>query len=215
MAAERGGRGVGKGSDTPKKKVDFKRLRPMIWALVKPRAWLLVLGLILVAIKTVAGLTMPYLSKNLLDGVLATNHPHPEMLPKLIAIIFGATIIQAITSYSLTQLLSREGQKLISELRKQVQQHVGRLSVAYYDANRTGTLVSRIMNDVEGVRNLIGTGLVEFFGGVLTALLAFVYLLHKSAVVTLTVFSVIGIFVIILQYGFKRIRPYLSRARQD
>jgi subfamily B ATP-binding cassette protein MsbA len=207
MQAERGGRGLGKGSDAPKKKVDFKRLWPTIWTLVKPRRILIAIGFVLVAIKTVAGLTLPYLSKYLLDSVLATTHPRPEMLPRLIYIVFGATIIQALSSFSLTQLLSKEGQKLISELRKQVQAHVGRLSVAYYDENRTGTLVSRIMTDVEGVRNLIGTGLVEFVGGMLTAILAFIYLLHRSVAVTLTVFTVIGVFVVVLQYAFKRIRP--------
>jgi len=208
MQAERG-RGLGSkgGSDAPKKKVDLRKLWPTIWTLVKPRRWLIGLGLVLVAIKTVAGLTLPALSKYLLDDVLATTHPRPAMLPKLIGIVFGATVIQAIASFSLTQLLSKEGQKLISDLRKQVQQHVGRLSVAYYDANRTGTLVSRIMTDVEGVRNLIGTGLVEFVGGMLTALLAFLYLLHRSVPVTLTVFAVIGVFVVILQSAFKRIRP--------
>ncbi|WP_263357428.1 ABC transporter ATP-binding protein [Acidicapsa ligni] len=215
MKAERGGHGRGKGgSDLPKRKVDIKKLWPTIWTLVKPRRWLLLAGFVLVAIKTVAGLTMPALSKYLLDDVLATAHPKPNLLPMLIAIVFAATIIQAITSYSLTQLLSKEGQKLISELRKRVQQHVGRLSVAYYDANRTGTLVSRIMNDVEGVRNLIGTGLVEFVGGMLTAVLAFAYLLHRSVTVTVTVFLVIGVFVVILQYGFKRVRPiFRERAK--
>ena len=82
-------------------------------------------------------------------------------------------VVQAITSFSLTQLLSKAGQRLIAEMRRQVQRHVGLLSVAYYDENRTGTLVARIMTDVEGVRNLVGTGLVEFVGGMLTAVLAF------------------------------------------
>jgi subfamily B ATP-binding cassette protein MsbA len=216
MQAERGGRGIGAkgGSDAPKKKVDFKKLWPTIWMLVKPRRWLIVLGLVLVAIKTVAGLTMPALSKYLLDDVLASKNPHPSLLPRLIGIVFAATVISAITSFLLTQLLSKEGQKLISDLRKQVQQHVGLLSVSYYDANRTGTLVSRIMNDVEGVRNLIGTGLVEFCGGILTAILAFAYLLHKSVPVTVTVFAVIGCFVVILQFGFKKIRPiFRERAK--
>jgi len=215
MQAERGGRGIAtKGSDAPRKKVDFKRLWPTIWSLVKPRRLLIAIGFALVAIKTVAGLTLPYLSKYLLDNVLATTHPQPEKLPRLIYIVFGATLIQALSSFSLTQLLSKEGQKLISDLRKQVQQHVGRLSVSYYDANRTGTLVSRIMNDVEGVRNLIGTGLVEFVGGMLTAILAFIYLLHRSVPVTLTVFAVIGVFVVVLQYAFKRIRPiFRERAK--
>ncbi len=214
MQAERGGRGVGKGSDAPKKKVDFRKLWPTIWTLVKPRRWLILLGFVLVAIKTVSGLTLPYLSKFLLDNVLASAHPEPKKLPQLIAIVIGATLVQAIVSFSLTQLLSKEGQKLISELRKQVQQHVGRLSVSYYDANRTGTLVSRIMNDVEGVRNLIGTGLVEFVGGMLTAILAFAYLLHRSVSVTLTVFAVIGVFVVVLQSAFKKIRPiFRERAK--
>ena len=215
MHAERG-RGLGSkgGSDTPKKKVNFRKLWPTIWTLVKPRLWLIGLGFVLVAIKTVSGLTLPYLSKYLLDNVLASAHPQPQMLPKLIAVVVVATTIQAIVSFALTQLLSKEGQKLISELRKQVQQHVGRLSVAYYDSTRTGTLVSRIMTDVEGVRNLIGTGLVEFVGGMLTAILAFLYLLHRSVIVTITVFTVIGVFVVILQYAFKRIRPiFRERAK--
>jgi len=215
MQAERG-RGLGSkgGSDAPKKKVNFRKLWPTIWTLVKPRLWLIGLGFVLVAIKTVSGLTLPYLSKYLLDNVLASAHPQPQMLPKLIAIVVVATTIQAIVSFALTQLLSKEGQKLISELRKQVQQHVGRLSVAYYDSTRTGTLVSRIMTDVEGVRNLIGTGLVEFVGGMLTAILAFLYLLHRSVIVTVTVFTVIGVFVVILQYAFKKIRPiFRERAK--
>jgi len=92
-------------------------------------------------------------------------------------------------------------------MRRQVQRHVGLLSVSYYDENRTGTLVARIMTDVEGVRNLVGTGLVEFVGGLFTAILAFVYLLHLSASVTLTAFAVMGAFVFVLQYAFRVIRP--------
>ena len=123
-------------------------------------------------------------------------------------------VVQAITSFSLTQLLSKAGQRLIAEMRRQVQRHVGLLSVSYYDENRTGTLVARIMSDVEGVRNLVGTGLVEFVGGLLTAVLAFLYLLHRSVEVTLTVFAVLGAFVFVLQYAFKIIRPiFRERAK--
>ncbi len=104
--------------------------------------------------------------------------PRADLLPLIIAVVFSAMVVQAITSFSLTQLLSKAGQRLIAEMRRQVQRHVGLLSVAYYDENRTGTLVARIMTDVEGVRNLVGTGLVEFVGGMLTAVLAFLYLLH-------------------------------------
>jgi ABC-type multidrug transport system fused ATPase/permease subunit len=193
--------------DLPKRKPSLKKLWPQIWGMVKPRLGLLAAGLCLMVINRVAGLVLPYTSKTLLDKVLSPTHAHPELLPKIIAIVFGAMIIQAITSFSLTQLLSKAGQRLIAEMRSQVQTHVGLLSVAYYDENRTGTLVSRIMTDVEGVRNLVGTGLVEFVGGLLTAVLSFIYLLHLSVIVTLTVFAVLGTFVVILQYGFKTIRP--------
>src|SRR5665213_1754766 len=161
----------------------------------------------LMVVNRVAGLVLPYMSKPLLDKVLSTQHPHAEWLPRIIVIVFSAMLVQAITSFSLTQLLSKAGQRLIAEMRRRVQRHVGLLSVAYYDENRTGQLVSRIMSDVEGVRNLVGTGLVDFVGGLLTALLAFLYLLHLSATVTLTVFTVMGAFVFVLQYAFKTIRP--------
>ena len=90
--------------------------------------------------------------------------------------------MQGITSYTLTQLLSKAAQRMIADLRKQVQAHIGRLSVAFHDANKTGALVTRIMSDVEGLRNLIGTGLVEFAGSVMTAAFALIVLLRISAV---------------------------------
>lgn len=210
MRAERSphGRSVrGAESDLSRGKAKLRKVWPEIWALVAPRKGLILVGLLLMAINRVAGLVLPYMSKPLLSSVLATQHPRPELLPRIIVVVFAATIVQAITSYSVTQLLSVAGQRLIAELRRQVQRHVGLLSVAYYDENRTGQLVSRIMSDVEGVRNLIGTGLVEFLGGLLTAALGFLFLLHKSPEVTLIVFSVLGAFVFFLQYGLRTIRP--------
>jgi ABC-type multidrug transport system fused ATPase/permease subunit len=207
--AERSPRGGGARTgqpDAPKRKPDLKKLWPQVWRLVVPRGGLLLAGMVLMVINRVAGLVLPYTSKPLLDKVL-TKTGDPALLPKMIALVFTAMVVQAITSFSLTQLLSKAGQRLIAEMRRQVQRHVGLLSVAYYDENRTGTLVARIMTDVEGVRNLVGTGLVEFVGGILTAVLAFLYLLHRSVQVTLTVFTVMGLFVFVLQYGFKMIRP--------
>jgi subfamily B ATP-binding cassette protein MsbA len=166
-----------------------------------------VAGLGLMVVNRVAGLVLPYTSKPLLDKVLNQAHPRPDLLPRFIALVFTAMVAQAITSFLLTQLLSKAGQRLIAEMRRQVQRHVGLLSVSYYDENRTGTLVARIMTDVEGVRNLVGTGLVDFVGGLLTAVLAFLYLLHRSVTVTLTVFAVVGAFVFILRYAFNVIRP--------
>jgi len=193
--------------ELPKRKPSLKKLWPQIRSLVAPRLGLLVAGMGLMIVNRVALLVMPYISKPLMDKVLNQDHPHPELLPGIIAVVFTAMVVQAITSFSLTQLLSKAGQRLISEMRRQVQRHVGLLSVSYYDENRTGTLVARIMTDVEGVRNLVGTGLVEFVGGLFTAILAFVYLLHLSASVTLTAFAVMGAFVFVLQYAFRVIRP--------
>jgi subfamily B ATP-binding cassette protein MsbA len=210
MRAERSphGRGARAGQgDLPKRKPSLRKIGPEIWALIAPRKGLIAIGFVLMLINRVAGLVMPFMSKPLLDQALNPAHAHPRLLGQLIFIVLVATIIQAITSFSLTQLLSKAGQRLIAEMRRQVQRHVGLLSVAYYDENRTGTLVARIMTDVEGVRNLVGTGLVEFLGGIVTATLAFVYLLHKSAPVTITVFAGIGVFAFVLQYGFKTIRP--------
>ena len=201
----RGGRGGS--ADVPKKKPNLRKVWPEVRALVVPRKGLLILGLCLMSVNRIAGLVLPYISKTLLDKVLSPQQPHPEMLPRIIALVFSAMVVQAATSFSLTQLLSKAGQRLIADMRRQVQRHVGLLPVAYYDENRTGNLVSRIMSDVEGVRNLVGTGLVEFVGGILTAVLAFLYLMHLSPTVTLTVFSVMGVFVFVLQYGFKTIRP--------
>jgi subfamily B ATP-binding cassette protein MsbA len=201
------------GADLPKKKPDLKKVMPEIWKLVRPRRWLLAFGFLLMIVNRVAGLVLPFSTKFLIDRVLGA-HGNAKLLLPLVAIVFTTTAIQAVTSFSLTQLLSKAAQRMITELRQQVQQHVGRLSVSFYDANRTGLLVSRIMNDVEGVRNLIGTGLVEFVGGMLTASMVFVYLVITNARMTLIVFGVVGLFVIVLQKAFKTIRPiFRERAK--
>ncbi len=210
MGAERTphGRSARAGAEElPRKKPTLKKLGPQIWSLVAPRKGLIVGGLALMAVNRVAGMVLPFLSKPLLDKVLSPAHPQPEVLPRIIELVLLATAVQAVTSYALTQLLSIAGQRLIADLRREVQRHVGLLSVAYYDENRTGTLVARIMTDVEGVRNLIGTGLVQFVGGLFTAAMVFFFLLYRSPGVTLTVFAVVGAFVVVLQYGFKVIRP--------
>ncbi|RRA47234.1 ABC transporter ATP-binding protein [Acidipila sp. EB88] len=191
--------------DQPKKKTDFKRVLPEVWKLVRPRRFLLLFGLLLVFIKSAAGLVLPYVTKFLLDGVFA---PHkPQLLLPLVLVVFVATTIQASSSYALTQLLSKAAQRMITELREQVQQHIGRLPVSFYDANRTGVLVSRIMTDVEGIRNLVGTGLIEFVGGIITAIVAFGILVKASPRMTVVLFAVLLVFVFILQKAFKTIRP--------
>jgi ABC-type multidrug transport system fused ATPase/permease subunit len=193
--------------ELPPKKPTLKKLGPQIWKLVAPRKGLILGGLALMAVNRVAGMVLPFLSKPLLDKVLSPIHPQPQLLSRIIWVVLLATVVQAITSYALTQLLSIAGQRLIADMRREVQRHVGLLSVAYYDENRTGTLVARIMTDVEGVRNLLGTGLVQFLGGLFTAAMVFFFLLYRSPLVTLTVFALVGAFVVVLQYGFKIIRP--------
>ena len=193
-------------------KPKFKDIWPEIWALIKPRRFLLAGCFLLMIVNRTCALVLPASFRPLIDQVF--NKHHYSLLPWIVGAVLTATLIQGITSYTLTQLLSKAGQRLIAELRMQVQQHVGKLSVSFYDETRTGTLVARIMNDVEGVRNLIGTGIVDFVGGVLTALLAFSYLMVVSVSMTLLAFVVMTAFALVLQRAFKTIRPiFRERAK--
>ena len=173
--------------------------------MIKPRRNILLLGLGLMIINRLSGLVLPYSTRFLIDDVLGKHRK--ELLTPLVLSVLGATLVQGITSFTLTQLLSKAGQRLIAELRQKVQQHIGRLSVSYYDANKSGVLVSRIMTDVEGVRNLIGTGLVEFVGGVMTAVVALVVLLRISAVMTGLTALFVAAFGFALSKAFTQIRP--------
>jgi ABC-type multidrug transport system fused ATPase/permease subunit len=192
----------------PKPRMSSERLRallPDLGTLVRPRRWLLLGGFVLMAINRVAGLVLPASTKYLIDDVLGKGRK--DLLPPLVGAVVAATLIQGITSFALTQLLSKAAQRLIADMRKRVQGHVGRLPVAYYDTNKTGSLVSRIMSDVEGVRNLIGTGLVEFAGGLLTAVLALVLMLRISVVMTLVTFLSLAAFSVVLYRAFGVLRP--------
>ena len=186
-------------------KPKMKDVWPEIWKLVQPRLWLLIGCFGLMIVNRSAGLVMPALFRPLIDRVM--NAHQIWYLPRIIVAAVVATLLQGGTSFALTQILSKSGQRLIADLRKQVQRHVAHLPVAYYDANRTGALVSRIMTDVEGVRNLIGTGVVDFIGGLLTAIFAFVYLLRISVVMTLLTFVILLLFAFILRGAFRTIRP--------
>jgi subfamily B ATP-binding cassette protein MsbA len=192
-----------------KKKLAWKSL-PDAWALLKPRKGILALGLLLICINRVAGFAIPAASKFLFDNVIAKRQI--ELLIPIILGVITATIVQGATSFTLTQLFSKSAQRMITELRKQVQAHIGRLPVSFYDSHKTGVLVSRIMSDVEGVRNLVGTGLVELAGGLLTAVIALVIMLNISPVMTLAAFSVLLLFGFGINKAFATIRP-IFRAR--
>src|SRR5512136_1488625 len=136
-----------------RKPVRLRALLPDVWALVKPRRGLLSLALVLMAVGRVAGLVLPASTKYLIDDVIGRRNL--GLLVQLVGAVVGATVIQALSSFALVQLVSKAGQKLIAETRIRVQEHVGRLPIAFHDANKAGDLVSRIMSDVEGLRNLV------------------------------------------------------------
>jgi ABC-type multidrug transport system fused ATPase/permease subunit len=173
--------------------------------LVWPRRSVLSLGLVLILINRLAGLVLPGATKFLIDDVVQKRNT--ALLWPIVGAAGAAVFVQGLTSFSLTQVLSKAAQRLIADLRIKVQEHVGRLPVRYYDATKTGALISRIMSDVEGVRNLVGTGLVELLGGMLTALVAFGLLLKINATLTFTILVFVSVFGILVSKAFSRIRP--------
>jgi len=190
------------------KKPKVERLRailPEVWKLMRPRRGLLALGFGLMVINRVAALVLPYSTRFFIDTVI--NKHHMDKLQPLVLLVLGATVVQGATSFSLTQSLSKAAQRLITEMRQQVQAHISRLPVAFYDANKTGSLVSRIMSDVEGVRNLLGTGLVDFAGGLVTSGIALVLLLRTSPQMTLIAVGSFVCFGVALNKAFATIRP--------
>jgi ABC-type multidrug transport system fused ATPase/permease subunit len=199
------GRAIAADMTKARPKTDMKRVMPIVWEMIRSRAGVLSLSFLLMVVNRATGLVLPASTRYLIDRVMGKHDI--SLLSKIVGVVIVATILQGITSYLLTQLLSKTGQKLIAELREKVQAHIGRLPVEFFDANRTGNLVSRIMTDVEGVRNIVGTGLVDFIGGLLTAVFAFFYLIMLSVKMTLLTFSVLVIFALILRRAFATIRP--------
>src|SRR5690606_21283112 len=178
-----------------------KVFKTIIW----PRKKLLFVGLILIVISRLSALVLPWASKYLVDEVIANKNM--EMLKLLLIGVVASILVQAITSFSLTQILSVEAQHLISVLRANVQKQILRLPIRFFDNNKSGALVSRIMTDVEGVRNLVGTGLVQLVGGVLSAAVSLVLLINISPMMTLYTLAPVLIFAFIAMKAFSRIRP--------
>ena len=175
--------------------------REIIW----PRRGLILFGLLLVLVNRLAGLVLPASSRYLIDDVLANQNL--ELLYWLLAAVGGAVVLQSATSYALTMMMSVEAQRLIANLRSQVQEHVLALPVRVFDNTKSGELVSRIMNDVEGVRNLVGTGLVQLVGGAITAAVALGFLIGTSPLMTLMVVGPLAGFGIVSTRAFKTLRP--------
>lgn len=190
-----------------KKKVSFRwAFKEFIW----PRRKIVSLGLFLILVRSISGLVLPYASKNLIDEVIPSKDI--EALTYLLIVVCIALLFQSVSSFSLTRLLSVEAQHLISILRASVQQKLLKLPISFFDNNKSGALVSRVMTDVEGVRNLVGTGLVQLFGGSITAIISLVILIKINGQMTLFVLVPVLIFAVIALKAFGYIRP-IFRAR--
>ena len=190
-----------------KNKVSFRwAFKEFIW----PRRKIVSFGLFLILVRSLSGLVLPYASKTLIDEVIPSKDT--EALTLLLIVVCTALLFQSISSFSLTRILSVEAQHLISVLRARVQQKLLKLPVSFFDNNKSGALVSRVMTDVEGVRNLVGTGLVQLIGGSITAIISLVILIRINAQMTLFVLVPVLIFALIALKAFGYIRP-IFRAR--
>lgn len=191
-----------------KKKSDKKSSVSILTAfktIIWPRRNLVFIGLILIVISRLSSLVLPWKSKTLLDDVIPNKDY--DQLYNLLLIVGIAILVQAITSFLLTRILSVQAQFLISELRAQVQKKVLSLPISFFDNTKSGALVSRIMSDVEGVRNLIGTGLVQLVGGTITAVISMVLLIKISPSMTFFVLLPVAVFGFVALKAFKYIRP--------
>ncbi len=186
----------------PKSKVTLREVfKTIIW----PRRKLLFVGLLLIIVSRIAGLVPPWATKPFMDDILVNKEL--DKLPMLLTFLTVAILIQAVTSFLLTKILSVEAQHLISVLRSKVQKHLLRLPIRFFDNQKSGALVSRVMNDVEGVRNLVGTGLVQLVGGILTAIISVGFLIYINPLMTLFVLLPMSIFGVITLKAFSIIRP--------
>ncbi|MGH9394841.1 MAG: ABC transporter ATP-binding protein [Terriglobales bacterium] len=185
---------------------------PHIWELLRPRWSLLLGGFALMVVNRVCGLVLPTSTKYLIDWVI--NQRRVDLLLPILGVVVAATALQGGTTYALSQSLSKEAQRLINELRRRVQAHVARLPISFYDHNSTGALVSRVMSDVEGVRNLLGTGLVQFAGSIITSAIALALLLKISVAMTVVAGLFIAVFSLAIQRSFAAIRPIFRERRK-
>ena len=199
----------------PKRKITGASLRHAFTEIIWPRRKLVVVGLVLIFVNRLCGLVLPASTKYIIDDFvqpllgsgLAFSSDELSSLWVLLGALVAAVVVQAASSYSLTLLLSVEAQRLIADLRSQVQRHVLRLPVRVFDNTKSGELVSRIMDDVEGVRNLVGTGLVQLVGGGLTAIVCLGFLLDISWQMTLWALLPLGGFALVSTKAFQKMRP--------
>ena len=188
-----------------KKKVDYSNAWPEAKALIVSHKGRLTVGLVLMLINRVSGLVLPASSKYLIDDVIGKRQA--EMLVPLALAAGAATLVQAVTSFGLSQVLGVAAQRAITDMRRRVEAHVARLPVRYFDSTKSGVLISRIMTDAEGIRNLVGNGLVQLAGSIVTAVLALAYLFYLNWMLTLANIVALGAFGFAMATAFKRLRP--------
>ena len=186
----------------------WRDARELIWA----HRYRLALGMFLMILNRLVGLVLPASSKYLIDNVIL-KHQSALLLP--LALVAGAaTLVQAFSSFALSQVLGVAAQRAITEMRKSVQQHVARLPVRYFDSTQTGILISRIMTDAEGIRNLVGTGLVQLVGSLVTAALALTVLFYLNWKLTSVTLLALGAFGVCMALAFKKLRPVFRERGQ-
>jgi ABC-type multidrug transport system fused ATPase/permease subunit len=176
-----------------------------IWKLIKPHRWLLVGSILLMIVDRACSLAMPIASRYLVNDVMYRRQL--DKLPLILSAVAIATLAHGLITYILNRQLYTAGQGLIAELRMRVQRHIGRMPVSFYDENRTGTLVARIMTDVEGIRNFIGDGLLDFAGGILTGIIALIILIRISTPMTILALAILIAFGLFLKKTFGLLRP--------
>ncbi len=197
---------------TKKKKIRWSAAWDEARTLIYARRWRLSAGIVLMLISRLSGLVLPAVTKVLIDDVYGRGRA--DWLPRLAWIVIGATVIGAITSFGLSQLLGVAAQKAITDMRRRVEEHVMRLPVRYFDKTQTGILIARVMNDAEGIRNLVGTGLVQLTGSVVTAVLALGWLIYIDWHLTLMIVLVLAAFGGAMSYAFRTLRPLFRERGQ-
>jgi len=191
--------------ESPKKKVDYANAWQEARALIIARSGRLTIGLFLMLVNRLSGLVLPATTKYLIDDVIGKRRA--ELLVPLAIAGGAATIVQAITSFSLSQILGVAAQRAITDMRRRVEAHVARLPVGYFDSTKSGVLISRIMTDAEGIRNLVGNGLVQLIGSIVTAVLALGYLFYLNWLLTSVNIVALAAFGIAMALAFNRLRP--------
>jgi subfamily B ATP-binding cassette protein MsbA len=188
-----------------KKKVNYANAWAEARVLMRRHRSSLVVGFALMLISRLAGFVLPTSTKWLIDKVIGQHRT--ELLVPIALAVGAATLVQAITSFANSQVISVAGQRAITELRRRVQEHVMRLPVSFFDSTQSGVLVQRVMNDAEGVRNLVGTGIIQLVGGMVTAVLALVYLFYLNWKLTTATLVLLSVFGGVMAYAFNKLRP--------